>query len=117
MHILGRIQVSQDPWEKVALLCLQQLMEDVSMNQKRIRALEMSVMALAEALGRTDFVAKQDLSEATATLQDLGDQISHWSHHSLDQSEQLVLAVRHLIATQSNAPAFQTHDEPTRLAS
>ena len=114
MHILSRIESSQDPWEKVALLSLQQLTEDMSINQKRIRALEKSVMALAEALARSETVKRRDVDPVGATLQALHEEIRSWSTQSLDREEDLVLAIQQLIFSQRRDSAPEA---PRRLAS
>lgn len=100
MHILTRIRPSQDPWQKVACLSLQQLTEDVSMNQKRVRALEESVMALSDALGRSGFLGPQDTADATAALDHLREEVCAWSRQSLDRTEELVLAIQQLVSCQ-----------------
>ena len=117
MHILSRIELSQDPWEKVALLSLQQLTEDVCMNQKRVRALEKSVTTLTETLVRSNSLEEQDLAKVTEAFHDLSEEISVWSTRSLERAEELVRAVQHLLASQQFGPALSSPPETTRLAS
>ena len=117
MHILGRIKPTDDPWQKVALLSLQQLTEDMSINDKRIRALEMSVMVLSDLLGRSHRLEQQDLGKVTAMLQELHDEIGVWSKRSLDRTEDLVVAIKQLAAYQQFASVGAGPGENERLAS
>jgi len=117
MHILSRIKPSQDPWQKVALLSLQQLTEDMSINEKRVRALEESVITLTDTLAQSNGVGQQDLVKATAALRDLHEEISVWSKQSLDRAEELVVAIRQLISSQESEPMMVSPVESARLAS
>lgn len=117
MHIKGQIKHYEDPWKKVALLSLQQLTEDTSINAKRVRALEMSVMTLTDSLSRSSSVGQQDLRDVTATLDGLHEEIGAWSKRSLDRAEELVVAVRMLLYNQELEPDMLSRAETELLAS
>ena len=117
MHMISRVRPSEDTWERVALLCLQQLTEDAQMNHKRVRALEHCILDLTELLAESSGLDRRDLSDVTESFRTLTDETSAWSKHSLDQAEELALAVRHLLAQQQSERAIVPHEEETRLAS
>ncbi len=117
MHILSRIKPSQDRWEKVALLSLQQLIEDMRINEKRVCARERSIVTLSDVLAGSSSEGKQDPINVTAALQELHEEIGTWSKQSLDRAEELAVAVRQLVFDQELEPAVPSSTETTRLAS
>lgn len=117
MHIIRRIHTFQDPWKRVALLSLQQLTEDMSIHDKRVRALEKTVMALAETIAPSGSEEQPDLGNVTAALRDIHDEIRVWSKRSLDQTEDLVLAIKLLVSDQQLGDLIPSPEETERLAS
>lgn len=115
MHILSRIRPSRDPWEKVTLFCLQQFAEDMRINEKRVCALEKSIVALVDALAGSSSEERQGQSNVTATLQDLHKEIRAWSKQSLDRAEELAVAVRQVISNQEIEPAVSSLTETKQL--
>jgi hypothetical protein len=117
MHKLNRIKPSQDPLAKVTLLSLQQLTEDMRINEKRVCALEKSIVTLRDALVGSTSGGQQDLINVTAALEDLHEDIRVWSKQSLDRAEELAVAVRQVVSGQELEPVISNPTETKRLAS
>ena len=117
MHILSRIKPSQDPWEKVVLLSLQQHAEDMRINEKRVCALEKSIVTLRDVLVGSSSEGQQDLINVTAALQDFHEEIRAWSKQSLDRAEELAVVVRQVVSDQELELVISSPTETKRLAS
>jgi hypothetical protein len=117
MHILSRIRSPQDPWEKVTLFSLQQFAEDMRINEKRVCALEKSIVTLTDVLVGSGSEEQQGQSNVTTALQDLHEEIRAWSKQSLDRAEELAVAVRQVVADQGLEPVTSSPTETKQLAS
>ena len=117
MHILNRIKPSRDPWEKVVLLSLQQLADDMRINEKRVCALEKGIVALSDALVGTSGDGQRDPVDVAAVLEDLHEEIRAWSNQSLDRAEGLAVVVRQVVSEQKLERAVPSPIEKKRLAS
>lgn len=116
MHILSRIKPSQDPREKVTLFSLQQFAEDMRINEKRVSALEKSIVKLMDVLAGFSSEKQQGQSDVTAALQDIHKEISAWSKQSLDRAEELAVAVRQVVSNQEQQPVVSSLTEAKQLA-
>ena len=117
MHQLSRIKPSQDPLAKITLLSLQQLTEDMRINEKRVCALEKSIVTLRDVLVGSTSGGQQDLINVTAVLEDLHEDIRAWSKQSLDRAEELAVVVRQVVSGQELEPVISNPTETKRLAS
>ena len=113
MHILNRINEPQDPWQRMVLLSLKQLAEDMRVNEKRVSAFEAALAELHKAFGSLAAQEHQDLLQATKALEDLHQDIRDWSKQSLARAEDLAVAVR-VVASEQDQGDVETARE--RLA-
>ncbi len=113
MHILNRINEPQDPWQRMVLLSLKQLAEDMRVNEKRVSAVETALAELHKAFKSLAEQEHQDLLKATKALEDLHQDIRDWSKESLARAEDLAVAVRVVAAEQHNGAV---EPAPERLA-
>ncbi len=117
MHILSQIKPSQDPWRKVVLLSLQQFAEDMRINEKRVCALEKSIVVLKDVLVSSSSEGQRDLIKVNAALHDLHEEIRAWSKLSLERAEELAVAIRQVVSDQELEPDISSPTETKRLAS
>ena len=117
MHMLNRIKPSQDPQEKVTLFSLQQFAEDMRINEKRVCALEKSIVTIMDVLIGSSSEEQRGRSDVTAALQDLHEEIKAWSKQSLDRAEELAVAVRQVVSDQELEPVTSSPTETKQLAS
>ena len=113
MHILNRINEPQDPWQRMVLLSLKQLAEDMQVNEKRVSAVETALAELHKAFRSLADREHEDLLQATKALEDLHQDIRDWSKDSLARAEELAVAVR-VVASEQDHGGVEA--APERLA-